>query len=151
MLYYCYGSNLNMSQMVVRCPNAKPIKPVVLKDYTLTFKSNYRGNGVATIIPSPGSVVPGALWQITKPCLMALDRYEGYPRLYDRCDFEVIDSYGEKIKAMSYYMVGSLIVAKPSNVYYKTIKQGYLDFGLEPDLLDYFVSEATAASNLKRT
>ena len=41
MLYGAYGANLNMSNMEVRCPQAKPMISFMLKDYKLVF------NGVA--------------------------------------------------------------------------------------------------------
>jgi len=141
MLYFAYGSNLNKIQMQGRCPGARPIKTVTLKDYTLTFKSNRRNNGVATIIPCPGSEVPGALWEITPACLVALDRYEGYPWLYDRYEFDVVDSAGETIKAMSYAMVGELVHAKPSGFYYSVIQKGYKNFKLDLTVLAGFRSE----------
>lgn len=140
MLYFAYGSNLNKRQMKGRCPNARPIKTVTLKDYTLTFKNNRRNNGVATIIPSPGSEVPGALWEITPTCLVALDRYEGYPYLYDRYEFDVIDSDGEIINAMSYAMVGDLVHASPSDFYFDIIQKGYKCFNLDATRLDEFLS-----------
>lgn len=120
---------------------ALPIKSVVLKDFTLTFKAYSRHNGVATILPCPGSEVPGALWEITPACLKALDRYEGYPTLYDRFSFDVVDSDGKTIKVMSYAMVGDLVHAAPSNYYLGVIKEGYKNFGLDLAVLDKFVLE----------
>ena len=76
MLYGAYGANLNMANMVVRCPQAKPILGFNLVGYRLVF------NGVADIIKDKDTKVPIGLWQITKECEKSLDRYEGYPHLY---------------------------------------------------------------------
>ncbi len=50
-LYFAYGSNINLNQMAYRCPAAEVVGPMVLNDYKLLFRGNYRGNGVATIAP----------------------------------------------------------------------------------------------------
>lgn len=41
-LYLAYGSNLNLEQMAYRCPTAKPVGQVVLKDYQLLFRGRTR-------------------------------------------------------------------------------------------------------------
>ena len=42
MLYFAYGSNLNHFQMKRRCKNSTFLKKINLKDFKLTFRSNYR-------------------------------------------------------------------------------------------------------------
>ena len=75
-LYFAYGANLNLAGMNYRCPNAKPIKKLILQNWELGF------SGVATIKPKLGSHVHGALWLLTKKCEDSLDVFEGYPSLY---------------------------------------------------------------------
>ena len=43
--YLAYGSNLNLEQMKYRCPTAKPIGKMNLKDYRLVYKglADYEG------------------------------------------------------------------------------------------------------------
>ena len=48
-LYFAYGSNINLNQMAVRCPDAKVVEPAVLENYELLFRGNAHGYGVATI------------------------------------------------------------------------------------------------------
>ena len=36
-IYLAYGSNLNISQMAYRCPNAKPWGATILPDWKLEF------------------------------------------------------------------------------------------------------------------
>ena len=34
-LYFAYGSNINLRQMAVRCPDAQVVEPAVLENYEL--------------------------------------------------------------------------------------------------------------------
>lgn len=72
-LYFAYGSNINLNQMAVRCPDAKVVEPAVLENYELLFRGNGSSFGVATIAPKEGSQVQGILWKITPYCEMSLD------------------------------------------------------------------------------
>ena len=131
-VYLAYGSNLNISQMARRCPDAKPWGATVLQDYKLTFWGGY-GNAVATIIPCEGSFVPVALWIITETDERALDIYEGFPRMY-RKEYLDLRWRGRYVKAMVYIMNhGSTNV--PSKGYFNTIYEGYQDFSINPDPL----------------
>ena len=58
--YFAYGSNLNRSEMRVRCPGAKPLTPATLAGWRLTFR------GVADIEPAHDAAVPGALWRLDR-------------------------------------------------------------------------------------
>jgi len=79
--YFAYGSNMSLDNMNGRCgTGAKVIGPALLADYELTFDKR----GYANIIPQAGQQVWGVAWQIDQHCLKALDRYEGYPRMYNR-------------------------------------------------------------------
>ena len=84
-LYAAYGSNMNLSQMAQRCPHAKRVGRGLVYGYELVFA--YKG--VATIVPSPDNFVIVILWELTPECEQALDRYEGYPRLYGKEKIQV--------------------------------------------------------------
>ena len=43
ILYFAYGSNINLEQMAHRCPDAQIMGPVTLENYELQF----RGSGFA--------------------------------------------------------------------------------------------------------
>ncbi|MEG0579487.1 MAG: gamma-glutamylcyclotransferase family protein, partial [Niameybacter sp.] len=58
-----------------------------LYDYRLTFRGSSRG--VANIESFPDRMVPVVLWEITEACEEELDRYEGYPSLYEKQIIEV--------------------------------------------------------------
>ena len=42
--YIAYGSNLNVRQMMMRCPTARLIGTSVIKDYRLMFKGSQTGS-----------------------------------------------------------------------------------------------------------
>jgi hypothetical protein len=125
MIYLAYGSNLNKAQMRVRCPDATPKGYILLPDYRLVFK------GVADMIPAKGLHCPVGLWEITDKCEKALDRYEGFPRLYRKEYFVNKDG----IDFMAYVMNGYGL-GMPPETYYKAIAQGYNDFGIDTEYLE---------------
>lgn len=128
MLYFAYGSNLNMVQMKKRCLDSIPISKVKLKGYRLVF------NRVADIIESAGDIVEGAVYEVSVRDLKNLDIYEGYPRLYERINIEAIDDAGNVFKAFVYVMVNKGI-GEPSEIYYNTIAQGFKDWGISKETL----------------
>lgn len=122
-LYAAYGSNLNLRQMSVRCPDAKPVGKAMLKGWQLTFR------GVATLEPKVDAETPVGVWEITPKDESALDRYEGYPRLYRKETAEIILK-GEKVSVMLYLMNDGL-PSMPTKWYLDAIAQGYEDIGLD--------------------
>ncbi|MBC7087633.1 MAG: gamma-glutamylcyclotransferase [Tissierellales bacterium] len=129
MLYFAYASNLSKKYMASRCPNALPLKKVVLKNYKLTF------NELADIIPQEGEEVVGALYLISKQELEKLDILEGYPDLYDRITVELEDEFGNKYEALAYTMVEKNLQAPP-DTYYNILVDGYKDWGIEIERLE---------------
>ena len=127
MLYFAYGSNLNHFQMKKRCKDSKFLKIIELKDYKLTFRSIYRA---ADIEPKKNSIVPGALFEISKNDEKKLDLYEDFPILYKKYYF----LYQNK-KVMTYTMVKKTLFTYPKERYLNTIKQGYKDCGLDINFL----------------
>ena len=140
-VYLAYGSNLNLVQMGYRCPDAKVIGTAVLNGYRLVFRGD-RHTGVATIEQERGSAVPVLLWEITKRCEQALDRYEGYPHLY-RKEQLTVDLDGEKVQAMAYVMNEGPPPAMPGAYYYATILHGYRDCGFDEAILKEAVMRTT--------
>ena len=129
-LYFAYGSNINLDQMVHRCPAAEVVGPVVLENYRLLFRGNRRGRGVATIVPHKGQTVHGLLWKITPECERSLDAYEGWPSLYEKQSVIVRDRAGQESTVMVYVMDVFREPAEPSRYYYDGILEGYRKNGL---------------------
>ena len=122
MLYFAYGSNLNLFQMKRRCKDSIFLKKINLKHFRLTFRSKYRA---ADIEPKKNSIVPGGLFDISKSDEKKLDVYEDYPILYRKFYFTY---YGKKV--MTYTMVKKTPFRFPTERYLNVIKRGYKDCGL---------------------
>ncbi len=127
MLYFAYGSNLNLFQMKRRCKDSVFLKKYELKGYKLNFRSKYRA---ADIEKSKNSIVPGALFEISKSDEKKLDVYEDFPILYKKLYF----SYYNKT-VMTYIMVNKTEFRYPTERYLNVVKQGYKDCKLNFDYL----------------
>ena len=127
MLYFAYGSNLNLFQMKRRCKDSIFLKKINLKDFRLTFRSKYRA---ADIEYKKNSIVPGGLFEISKSDEKKLDIYEDYPILYKKYYFYY---YGKRI--MTYTMVNKSIFKFPTEKYLNIVKQGYKDCSLDDKFL----------------
>jgi len=128
MLYFAYGSNLNHFQMKRRCKDSVFLKKINLSNFKLTFRSKYRA---ADIEPKKNSIVPGALFEISKSDEKKLDVYEDYPALYKKYYF----TYFSK-KVMTYTMVKKSAFKFPTERYLNVVKRGYKDCGLDKKFLN---------------
>lgn len=133
-LYIAYGSNLNIDQMKRRCPDAEIVGTAFISGYRLTFRGNAKHNGVANVEPLRGSFVPVGVWLISPEDEEALDRYEGFPWLYEKKTF-LITINGQRRRAMGYVMVGHPEYAAPSETYLQTIVDGFADFHIDNGVL----------------
>ncbi len=106
-----------------RCKDSIFLKKINLKNFRLTFRSKYRA---ADIEPKKNSIVPGALFEISKSDEKKLDIYEDFPSLYKKFYFSY---YGKKV--MTYTMVKKTCYMFPTEKYLNTIKRGYKDCNLD--------------------
>ena len=127
MLYFAYGSNLNLFQMKRRCKDSVFLKKYELKGYRLNFRSKYRA---ADIEKSKNSLVPGALFEISKSDEKKLDVYEDYPILYKKLYFTY---YNKTVK--TYIMVNKTEFRYPTERYLNVVKRGYKDCKLDTKYL----------------
>ena len=101
VVYFAYGSNLDVDQMQERCPSSRPLVPVHLPGHRLSFThlSKRWGGGAADILPDEGEHVWGALYVLEPEDLERLDRFEaGYEQLRVR----VIEVDGNERSAITY-------------------------------------------------
>ncbi|GHU57334.1 gamma-glutamylcyclotransferase [Clostridia bacterium] len=127
-LYVAYGSNLNLAQMALRCPTAKVVGTATLRNWCLIFQ------GVGIIERHKGGEVSVLGWEIQLEDEIALDHYEGWPRMYRKESVRVrID--GKQVRAMVYIMNGERRLYAPSNGYYNTIREGYVSAGFDLSVL----------------
>ena len=127
MLYFAYGSNLNHFQMKKRCKDSFFLKKYELKGYRLNFRSKYKA---ADIEKKKNSIVPGALFEISKSDEKKLDVYEDFPILYKKIYFNY---YNKQV--MTYIMVNKTKFRYPTERYLNVIKQGYKDCKLDKKYL----------------
>ena len=127
MLYFAYGSNLHHFQMKKRCKDSIYLKKINLKNFRLTFRSQYRA---ADIEPNKNSIVPGGLFEISRSDEKKLDVYEDFPILYKKFYF-----LNEGKKVMTYTMVKKTPFRFPTERYLKVIKRGYIDCKLDQKFL----------------
>ena len=142
-IYLAYGSNLNLPQMAHRCPTAVVLGTTELKGYDLKFRGG-DWNAVATVEPTDSlrpenSVVPALLWKIQPQDGVALDAYEGWPRLYRRETVEV-EFGGKPVSAMVYIMNDGYELGQPSEIYLQTIREGYRSASFDEAVLDNAVT-----------
>ena len=110
-----------------RCKDSLFLKKIILNGFQLTFRSKYRA---ADIEPKKNSIVPGALFEISKSDEKKLDVYEDYPILYKKYYFT---HYGKKV--MTYAMVKKTLFAYPTERYLNVVKRGYKDCNLDNHIL----------------
>ena len=106
-----------------RCKDSTFLKKYNLKGYRLNFRSKYRA---ADIELNKGSIVQGALFEISKSDEKKLDIYEDYPTLYKKKYF-----YYYNKKVMTYIMPKKTKFRYPTERYLNVIKQGYKDCKLD--------------------
>ena len=123
--YIAYGSNLNVRQMRMRCPDAAIIGTAFIPDYRLLFKGS-----------KSGSQVPVAVWAVSARDERQLDIYEGFPDFYYKKGFSLDVKQSEsrkicKLTAFAYIMHEERKLGLPSTSYLQTCGTGYRDFGFD--------------------
>lgn len=114
-LYFGYGSNLDHNDWLAWCEEkgvdpsgVEEVGPCWLPDYRLKFhyRSQRRKGGAADVVPAgTGHAVPGVLFALSDQALGNMDRKEGHPHFYKRCDVEVLLPDGRSSRAMTYMLV----------------------------------------------
>jgi len=104
MLYFAYGSNLNVERLKGRCPSAQKIAEGVLRGYKLGFQNNDSGRIVANIIESQEDSVKGILYHIADAERRILDSCEGHPIVYKRIKVNIDIEGAGMIECETYIM-----------------------------------------------
>lgn len=128
MLYFAYGSNLNLKAMKHRCPAAKPVSAARLDGYRLQFQT------YCAAVPDPTKSVPGAIFDLTPACVRALDLYEGDDYRQITLRVTRLDT-GEMVEAMAYEKISPGKVAPPTMDYVREVTIGYRDWKLDEQIL----------------
>ena len=144
--YIAYGSNLNIPQMMTRCPTARIIGTSEIPDYRLLYKGSQTG-AYLTIEPYEGGSVPVAVWEVSPDDEAALDRYEGFPRFYYKKEMQLpikgIRSGKVRMRTVFVYIMDEKRqLGIPSKYYVDVCREGYRAFRFDERKL----SEALTAS-----
>lgn len=140
-VYFAFGMNLDPEAMDLDddaeqteygTTGCEPIIGGTLDGWKLGFRH------YADVQEVEGHTVRGGLWRINDEALRVLDRREGYPRLYDRKEVEVLGDDGITYTAIVYFMPKdgiASIEAAPSPGYVSMLERGYAFFNLDPEPL----------------
>lgn len=142
--YLAYGMNTNLSSMATRCPQARSLGRVVLKNHKLTFKN------FCDVVKQKGANVECALWSITDACEQSLDRLEGYPHFYKKKEVSV-DHDGRTIRAMIYYMTDSFHLGLPGQGYLDMVTAGYKEHSISVTQIIKALEELEQCTSLSET
>ena len=139
--YFAYASNLLRQRMMVAgCKSMKFESIARVNNYRLTFgyKSDKWAGAVATIEPSQGDHVWGAVWSIDMSELPLLDDQEGVDKgIYERFEVVAVDGSNKVIKCESYRLLNAdPSDNKPSFHYLDVILRGAVSCGLPKDYID---------------
>jgi gamma-glutamylcyclotransferase (GGCT)/AIG2-like uncharacterized protein YtfP len=82
MLHFAYGSNLSAKFLRQHCPTAIFQMKAELPNFRITFPfySQKRQGGISSIIPAPGELIRGVLYEISQKEMEELDVVESVPQ-----------------------------------------------------------------------
>ena len=138
-LLAAYGLGVNRAEMAKRCPTAKLISTIELKNYKIAFRGNKAG-ALATIEKARGCNVPALLWEILPQDEAALDRWIGVPELYRKATIKVRRD-DALVDALIYILITGKPQSKPSAFYYSTLLEGYKAAGFDETILKAAVQD----------
>lgn len=168
MLYFGYGSNLNVRAVAEWCrhygyrvPALKNGRPAVLENHRLCFPifSEYWGGGIADIVYDPGKSVAGALFDLSESDLLTLDakvgrRIEGDREVgvYARSLVSVHPlGKGQPVQAITYQGVSvEKYHIPPTKHYMDLLIQGAYQHGLSMMWIAYLQSFSIQRGRLPR-
>jgi gamma-glutamylcyclotransferase len=144
IIYFAYGSNMNLTQMKKRCPDSQKLGIGLMKNAVLcfpSFGSNWN-SGVAGFKHSDNKDLWGVLYEISENDLSSLRFYEDFNPLkeahlnnYNETIVSIFQN-NESVLCMTYEAVvtGNY---QPSLSYLKTIISG----AVENELPEYYIDE----------
>lgn len=138
-LYFAYGSNMLPARLTARCPSAHVVGSATTQGFDLEFsKPSKDGSGKATLVSSVGLVTPGAVFEINRNELDALDRAEGAGYGYDRVEELTVElnQGGESITATTYIADLTDQLIKPFDWYLALVIAGAHHHAFDDPIID---------------
>ena len=137
--YIAYGSNLNVRQMRMRCPDATILGTTNLNGWELLFRGSKTGSYL-TIEENPDGTVPAVIWEVSPSDEAALDRYEGFPSFYYKKDIRlkykgIRTGRRRTVTAFAYIMHEERPIGVPARFYMQTCLEGYDTFYFNRNVL----------------
>jgi hypothetical protein len=121
-------------------------RTLLLTGHRVRTKLVFRG--VADVIFHPTEKCVGGLWEITRACERALDRYEGVSAKLYRKVYLTIKRRGQPSEeSVLVYVMNSDGIMPPFDDYLAVIERGYRDFGLDLAYLGRAVEHAYEAKD----
>lgn len=156
LLYFAYGSNMDVAQMEARCPGAEVVGMGVLADHMLCFPrhSVMRDCGVASIMPRLGRETLGVVYGLSADNIARLDAYEDFVaeraaelNSYTRVEIEVLVD-GRPYVAQTYIAVPQDGAFRPNAAYLRHLLDGASMHGFPADYLAHLQRWTESASLL---
>lgn len=130
VLMFSYGMNTNLYDMKERCPTAISMGKASL------FNWKFRFAYYADVVHSPGDITHGVLWELPESDLTnVFDFIEGYPQFYDRSLVQV-QWKNVTVEAWVYHMQPGTLNQPPSNNYWYTVLEGYIQHDIKSEQID---------------
>jgi gamma-glutamylcyclotransferase len=143
MKFFFYADNLNPTQLKRRAPEHKFLFKAYLPEHTIQFcrwSSQWRC-GLASVVPSPGEKVWGAVFEITDEDLKIMDEFEGdVPQgAYRHVPVTVVTEEGEKV-FVSTHAANPIGKFKPKEHYLDWVMKGIKHWKLPEESVEQWES-----------
>ena len=148
MYHFGYGSNLNIEFLRQYVPSAKFVQRAYLPNFEIQFRfwSKKRKGGISTIIPKPGNMIHGVIYECDENDMLELDKLESVPQgLYSRDTMLVFGEDGEWHKADLYRVTKPKGPFTPAKSYVELMLTGAKAHKLDPEhvkVIEGFYSRA---------
>ncbi len=130
-LYFGYGSNLWLLQMAQRCPSSVYLGVAILHDWRWIINAR----GYANVVPSPGDLVYGLLYNLSEEDEESLDINEGVPYAYVKRNIDVefwgegsaLEGKGKVVRGLVYVDEKRVLEGTPKEEYVYRMNMGISD------------------------
>ena len=143
MKFFLYGDHLNPTQLKRRAPEHQFLMLATLPEHTITFcrwSSQWRC-GLASVTPSPGEQVWGAVFEVTEEDLRLMDLFEEDvpPSAFRQVQVTVLTDASEKILVTT-YAAAPIGKFKPKAHYLDWVMKGLKHWKLPEEAIDLWKS-----------
>ena len=136
ILYFSYGSFLDIENLKKYSPNVKYLKRAILFDFEVQFNflSKTYDGGVTGVEPAAGKKALGVLYEVPLNEIEKLDIVEGVPAgIYYRQTVTVVTEDGKEHQAETYRTTDPKGSYTPTRRYLGLMINGAREHGLDPD------------------